>query len=93
MSKQDLMAAVEKFNEKHNFTVGQIVEWKPKMRHKKTPGPFVVMEVLDPPVFDPTVSSGTPYFREHLDVALGVVDEDGDFVTYHFDSRRFQPAD
>ena len=36
--------------------------------------------------------SGSPYFREPLDIVLGFVDGDGDFITYHFDSRRFAPV-
>jgi len=36
--------------------------------------------------------SGSPYFREPLDIVLGFLNGDGDFITYHFDSRRFAPV-
>jgi hypothetical protein len=87
-----LLAAAELFSVKHVFTPGQVVEWKPNMKHKRTEGPFVVVDVIDPPVFDQDNNCGTPYFREPLDVVLGALDNDGDFLTYHFDSRRFQPV-
>ena len=35
--------------------------------------------------------ASTPYYREPLDVVLGLTDEDGDFLCFHFDSRRFEP--
>lgn len=30
-------------------------------------------------------------YREPLDLLLGILHKDGDFLMYHFDSRRFQP--
>ena len=45
--------------------------------------------------FDATPYAGDAYFREPLDIVLGVFIEQGrhrgDFITWHFDSRRFQP--
>jgi len=87
-----LLAAAELFNTKHVFVPGQIVEWKPAMKHKRAAGPFVVVATINPPVFDQDDNCGTPYFRELLDVILGSLDSDGNFLTYHFDSRRFQPV-
>lgn len=56
--------------------------------------PAIVVEVLDSPVFDTEKDSGDAYFREPLDLALGVFIEEGphrgDFVVWHFDSRRLQ---
>jgi len=93
MSKQDLVDAYNKLNEKHTFTPGQIVEWKRGMKNKRVDGPFVVVEVLSDPVLGMTDESGPPYFREPLDILLGHCDNVGDFVVYHYDSRRFQSAD
>ena len=97
MSKQDLLDVFEKFQEKHTFTPGQIVEWKRGCQNKNSPGPFIVVSVLDGtevPIFDSESSSGSPYFREPLDIVLGTFAQtDGTFVTFHYDSRRFQPAD
>lgn len=73
---------------------GDYVEWKPGLKNKKRPAyyqPGIVMEVLPEPVFDKELSSGSAYFREKLDVVIGFIDDDNDFVTYYFDSRRFMP--
>ncbi len=57
--------------------------------------PVVVVSVLDAPVFDNERDSGSTYFREPLDVVLGVIWDGGqgrgDFVTFHYDGRRFEP--
>src|SRR3546814_14058437 len=47
--------------------------------------------MLSPPVIDGTFESGSTYFREPLDIIIGFVDEDGDFLNYHADARRFEP--
>jgi len=74
------------------FSPGQIVEWKPGLQNKKAYGPFVVIEVLDPPRINDEPHAGSPYFKEPLDVILGHLDDDGDFMCYHYDSRRLQPV-
>ena len=69
--------------------------WKDGCQNRKRPkaGEFaVVVNVLDNPVFGDEKSSGSPYFREPLDVALMLIDDDGDFTIYHFDKRRFRHA-
>ena len=88
---EDLLAASRIFKTQYTFAVGDIVEWKPQMKNRRSPGPFVVMEVLDTPVMDDAHDSGTPYYREPLDLVLGQIDGEGDFMTLHYDSRRFQP--
>lgn len=82
----------------HTFKVGDIVTWKPGLSNRRYPkngAPAVVMEVLETSVLDRERDSGSPYFREPLDVVLGVFAEDEGmpsmFLTWHFDSRRFQP--
>ena len=72
------------------LTPGQIVEWKPGLQNKRSTGPFVVVEVLDPPRKNSEDSTGSPYFCEPLDVILGSVADDGDFLCFHYDSRRMQ---
>lgn len=52
----------------------------------------MVVSLLDHPVFDEGDHSGSSSFREPLEVVLGFVDSNGDFITYHFDSRRFAPV-
>ena len=73
--RERLTEAFEKLNEKNTFKPGDIVDWKPGMRNKVAYGPFVVVEVLDAPVFDSEDGSGSQYFREPLDITLGKVVE------------------
>lgn len=79
------------------FKAGDVVAWKPGLRNRHWPSygkPAIVVDVLDPPVFDAEKDSGNPYFREPLDIALGVFIEDGphrgDFMVWHVDGRRLQ---
>jgi len=54
--------------------------------------PAVVVATLEQPIFDKAAEdSGSPFFREPLDLALGVIDNYNDFVIFYFDSRRFEP--
>ncbi len=82
--------------ERHAFLPGMMVTWKPGMRNKRKPKyhePAVVVSVLDKPILPAgDEDAGSAYFREPLDLILGFIDEDdGDFVMFHYDSRRFQP--
>lgn len=93
MSKE-LKAALALFNEKHTFKPGDIVEWKPGLKNKRSPGPFIIGEVLNVPLFETTDGgSGSCYFRQPIDVTAGFIDSDGDFLFYHYDSRRFKPVE
>jgi hypothetical protein len=89
-----LKRAFELLQEKHELKIGQIVKWKQGLLNKRLPkygDPAIVIEVLEKPVFDESNDAGTPYFREKLDVVLALLDKDGDCVSFHFDSRRFEP--
>jgi hypothetical protein len=93
-----LRVRYRQFNQPHRFSPGDLVTWKPGLKNRLFPSqsrPAVVLAVLDPPVFDTESESGSPYFREPLDLVLGLFIESGphrgDFLTWHFDSRRFQP--
>ena len=88
---QTLKQAFETFNQKNTFKPGDIVEWKPGMKHKRSDGPFIVMEVLGEPIVDAVSDPGGAYFREPLDLILGTF-INGDFVTFYYDSRRMQPV-
>ena len=88
-------AMYERFMRRHEFRPGQLVCWKPELKNRKYPvyGECgVVVHVLPEPVIDAGNDSGSPYFREPLDIVLGFLDGEGDFITYHFDSRRFAPV-
>lgn len=94
---QNLRSALATFLTHHEFHVSQVVRWKKGMRNRKRPRenePAIVISVLPEPVFDISVkdsSAATRYFREPLDIVLGVLDSDGELMTFHFDSRRFEP--
>ncbi len=85
----------KKFNEKYDFKPGDLVVWKKGMKNKARPAydePAIVMEVLKEPLKDgEEQNSGSPYFNEPLDLILGISDEDGDFLIFHYDKRRFEP--
>lgn len=88
-------AMYERFMRRHDFKPGQLVCWKPELKNRKYPAYGecgVVVKILPEPVTDTGNDSGSPYFREPLDIVLGFLDGDGDFITYHFDSRRFAPV-
>jgi hypothetical protein len=88
-------AMYERFMRRHDFRPGQLVCWKAELKNRKYPAYGecgVVVKVLPEPVMDAGNDSGSPYFREPLDIVLGFLDGDGDFITYHFDSRRFAPV-
>lgn len=75
------------------FIPGDIVCWKPHLKNKKQPARdsfAVVQEMLSVPLYDTQKSAGTPYFHEPLDMKLGILDSDGDFMLFHYDSRRLQ---
>ena len=91
--KQDiagLRKAQALYQTRYTFKPGDIVEWKPGLKNKRSDGPFVVVEVLREAALAETKDGGSPYFREPLDIVLGHFDSDGDFMIYHYDSRRLQ---
>lgn len=76
------------------FVPGMLVRWKPGLSNKRFPAygeAAVVVEVLDTPCVDPEAEAGLTYFREPLDLVLGVRYKTGDFLLWHYDSRRFEP--
>ncbi len=82
------------FGENHEFKEGQLVVWKEGLKNRVRPRlqePAVVIEILKQAVFDTEKDSGTPYFREPLDMIIGVLDEiEENLIFFHVDKRRFQ---
>jgi len=73
---------------------GMLAMWKPGLKNRRFPTygqPAIVVERLAAPLLDHETETGSPYYREPLDVLLGILYRNGDFLVYHFDSRRFQP--
>jgi hypothetical protein len=77
----------------HDFKVGSLVIWKDNLKNKRMPKnyePAIVIEILDNPVFDKE-DSGSPYFREPLNMIIGVLGKEDEMLLFHVDSRRFRP--
>ena len=80
--------------ESESFEVGDVVYWKPGMKNRTRPAygmPAVVLQILDTPVIDAEKNSASQYFREPLDIQLGILEDDADheLIFYFFDRRRF----
>ncbi|NEX23390.1 hypothetical protein G3480_24370 [Thiorhodococcus mannitoliphagus] len=95
---EDLREHYQALTRRHDFAPSDLVTWKPGLRNHRVPRyqqPVVVIEVLPESIHDQDREAGSTYFREPLDLVLGLIgDEDpgrGELVTFHFDSRRFQP--
>lgn len=77
------------------FQPGDLVQWKTGLKNKRLPKADqlgVVVETLPSPITDGDKGSSGSYFLEPLDIKIGLIDEDGDFVIFHYDSRRFTKA-
>ncbi|NMG31762.1 hypothetical protein [Aromatoleum evansii] len=88
----------DSLNTPRQFKPGDIVQWKPGFQNRLLPRidkVAIVLEVLPEPIFDSEKDSSCTYFREPLDIVLGLFLDSGphrgDFLSWHFDSRRLQP--
>jgi hypothetical protein len=90
----DLQSRYEEFSKEHVFKPGMLVCWKQGLRNRKFPDygeVGIVVEVLTEPFYDTVAESGSPYFREPLDILIALISDD-DFIIFHYDKRRFEPA-
>lgn len=88
-----LRELLEKYSKKTDLKNGDLIKWKAGLKNKKRPDYdefAMVIEVLEDPVRVDDESSGSPYFREALDIRAALVDEDGELLFYYFDSNRFE---
>lgn len=78
--------------ERHAFKPGDLVTWKRGLQNKRRPRegePAIVIEVLEKAIFDENEKPDSAYFREPLDVIIGLLSlEERTLVTYYADSRR-----
>jgi len=86
-----------RLNEANEFAIGDIVQWKTELRNKSRPAygqPAIILEVKDPPEANLEDDSGSPYFREPLDIVIGFLDaaigETDQMLAYHVDGRRLE---
>ena len=92
---EKMRGLLEKLNEKHTFSPGDVVRWKLGLKNRRFPeydAPALVACALAEPVLDPTNAAGSPYFREPLDLIICRMDADEDMVFLYCDSRRFEPV-
>lgn len=88
-----LKTACNSFLRKESFEVGQIVKWKDNLKNRRFPyknQPAIVVSILDEPIVSTEDESASPYFLERLDIILGVISDKGTFLTFYYDSRRFE---
>ena len=78
----------------HSFKSKQFVRWKEGLQNRSRPAygePAIVWQILPQALMDEEKGTGSPYFREPLDMVLGVLGDNGEFILFHYDSRRFEP--
>jgi hypothetical protein len=88
-----LRDSFDSFLKKEDFKVGQIVKWKKNLKNRRIPRqnqPAIVMRVLEEPITSTDEKSGSTYFLEKLDIVLGVMSKDETFITFYYDSSRFE---
>ncbi|HOB61446.1 MAG TPA: hypothetical protein PKI41_04920 [Candidatus Competibacteraceae bacterium] len=94
---QHLCVLLERLNNGRERALrpGMLATWKPGLKNRRFPRysePVVVVDLLNTPIVNPDSESGSPYFREPLDLLLGMMrGDDYEFLIYHADRRRFQP--
>jgi len=75
------------------FEAGDVVRWKKGLKNKKYPKEgqlCIVIEEKKEPIVQDNRDSGSPYYREPLDLILALLDDDLDLVIFHYDKRRFE---
>lgn len=74
-----------------SFNVGDLVCIKKGLKNKRlNNGIGIVTKVLDEPILGCPNEYSSCYFREPLDVVVGSIDREGDFLEHHYDSRRLE---
>jgi hypothetical protein len=76
-----------------DYGYGDFVEWIPGLRNRTIPAygePAVVISIDEQAFEDSTRDVNSGYFKEPIDLALGVLDQQDELVVFHFDSRRFR---
>ena len=89
-----LQKAKFEYEKDYNFKVGDIVKWKVGLKNKRVPNydePAIVVELLNEPIFDIEEQAGSPYFKEPLNIRIGLLDEENEFMIFHYDKNRFEP--
>lgn len=92
---KNLKILKEEYEKEYSFTEGQIIRWKNKMKNRALPEynePVIILEVLETPLKDDGERLSSTYYNELFDIKVGIMKDDT-FLTFYFDSRRFEPFD
>ena len=88
-----LVSLVESLVDEQEFNTGDLVVWKSGLKNRRRPlygEPVVVVEFQKDGLRHESTDSGSPYFREPLDLAIAILDNDQELLIYHVDPRRFE---
>ena len=84
-------AAAEYLADPEEFKPGDLVTWKAQLKNRRFPSygrPAVVIETVAERKAE-VEETARLTVHEPIELTLGVIDGDGDFMLYHFDRRRF----
>ena len=84
----------DSLNIQYNFKSGDIIKWKKNLKNRVLPEydePVIVLEVLENPIYDNGEETASTYFKEPLDMIVGYIADEGELISFYYDSRRFQP--
>lgn len=89
----DLKAKLASLNVKHDFKVGDLVQYKSGLDNKKIPkgNVAIISKILPTPIIGDKGDSGSAYFKEALDVVVLEISSNNTATEYHLDSRRIEP--
>jgi len=89
-----LKNSLSEYNREVEFSEGDLITWKEGLKNKRFPKlgePAIVVEVLDEPIINEEENPSTPYFREVLDIKIGVLEDEGNnLLIIHSDHRRYE---
>ncbi len=90
----DLKQKVDSFlQESPKFEPGDVVRWKKGLKNKKYPKEgqlCIVIEDMEKQIIQDNRDSGSPYYREPLNLVLALLDDDSELIIFHYDKRRFE---
>jgi hypothetical protein len=84
-------AAAEYLADPEDFNPGDLVTWKTQLKNRRFPAygrPAVVIETVVGRTVKAEETSRIT-IEEPIDLTLGIIDGNGDFMLYHYDRRRF----
>ena len=88
-----LRAGVDQLQRPIDFTIGDIVRWKPGMANRRYPGKenvAIVVSIIEP--IDSDNSPSETYATEKYDCVLGVMEGGETFLTFYGVTKRFEKA-